>query len=548
MNIYALSSLLASYIILFLGVFIYLKDPKNQLNRLYMLACILLGYLAFVEFGLREAADAASAVLWFRIGFVWPFAISIYMHFVLVLTKSKALQRKVTYILLYVPALLFAVLELTTDTMTGAPRREYWGWTYSIPDNPLIYNINSLWFFFLTTLSLVLCVLYLRRTENAVEKRRVKFVLIALTISAVVGLITEGVFPEIDIKVPELTIIASMVEVILVAYGIHRYNIFALTPSVAAENIVSAMSNLLFLTQNDLNISLANESALHLLGYSENELMGKPFQNVFPREEWEKIQKSVTFEQDISNRETTIMTKDKRMIPVLLSMSVIRDKHGNNLGMLCVGSDLTDHKRAEEARRKEVLLKEIHHRVKNNMQIISSLLNLQSRYVTDKKYEEMFKESQNRIKSMALIHEKLYKAEDSETINLREYITDLVYGLVRSYRGQDITVTVEVEDLSLSIDAAIPCGLIINELVTNALKYAFPGKKGEVRVALCADNGSITLVVADNGIGISDSIDYRNTETLGLRLVTILAEHQLGGEILLIKKEGTEFCITFPNE
>ncbi|KYK38664.1 MAG: hypothetical protein AYK18_16800 [Theionarchaea archaeon DG-70] len=134
MNIYALSSLLASYVFFILGIFIYQRDTRNQLNRLYMAACLLLGYLAFVEFGLRQSADAAAAHTWFKIGSVWPLGIAIYMHFILVFVKKKrVLQRKVTYLLLYVPALIFALLELTTNSITGEPVKEYWGWTYSIP-------------------------------------------------------------------------------------------------------------------------------------------------------------------------------------------------------------------------------------------------------------------------------------------------------------------------------------------------------------------------------------------------------------------------------
>lgn len=547
MNIYALSSLLASYVFFVVGIFIYQKDAKNELNRIYMLTCALLGYLAFLEYYLRQAPDAEAAHLIFKVGSLWPFGIALYMHFVLIFTKKRVLQRKVTYFLLYLSALIFAVLELTTNTLTGEPVKEYWGWTYSVPENTLIYNMNTLWFSFLTILPIILCFLYFYRAENIIEKRRAAFVFVSALIPAVVGLATEGVSPATGVRVPEMTLAASTLEVVIIAYGIHKYNIFALTPAVAADDIVSAMSNVLFLVRRDGCISLANQSALTLLGYNEHELMGQPLKSIFAEHEWEKIEKAGNLESGTSNRETTVITKDGRMIPVLLSISIVRDKEGNSLGRVCIGSDLTDHKKAEEAQKKDVLLKEIHHRVKNNMQIISSLLSLQARYITDEKYKEMFKESQNRIKSMASIHEKLYESGDLESINFREYITDMVNRLARSY-DQDIVLRIDVDDMFLGVDTAVPCGLVINELVTNALKHAFPRKKGEVKVGLYAGDGTIELVVADDGVGIPDNVDFRNTETLGLRLVTILAEDQLNGEIRLTRDKGTEFCITFKNE
>jgi len=546
MNIYALSSLVASYVFFVLGIFIYQKDSRNELNRIYMVICVLVGYTAAVEFGLRQAVDAATAHTWLKIGFLWPLILPLYMHFALIFTKNtRVFRNRVTYFVLYVPALIFAVLELTTDALTAGSKREYWGWTYNVPENSLMYYTTNFWGIFLLISVLILCFLYFWRAEQPTEKRRAKYVFMGMLIPTVVSIVTEGIFPSTDIKVPELSIVATTTEAAIIAYGIHKYNIFALTPAVAAEDIVNAMSNLLFLVRKDGFISLANLSAVTLLGYGESELIDQPLESIFAEGEWEEIQGRLNNSADYTDEETIFMTKDGRMIPVLLSISVVRDKNGGSLGMVCVGNDLTDHKKAEEVQKKEILLKEIHHRVKNNMQIVSSLLSLQSRYTTDERYTEMFKESQNRIRSMALVHEKLYRSEDLENIDLREYIKDMVNGLVQSYSSYNITVKIEADDIFLGVDTAVPCGLIINELVSNALKYAFPGKKGEIKVGLRGSDGTIHLIVADNGIGIPDTVDFRTTETLGLRLVTILAEDQLDGEITLIRDKGTAFHITF---
>ncbi|MBU7019374.1 MAG: PAS domain S-box protein [Theionarchaea archaeon] len=214
--------------------------------------------------------------------------------------------------------------------------------------------------------------------------------------------------------------------------------------------------------------------------------------------------------------------------------------------------DITDRKKAEKQikaslKEKEILLREIHHRVKNNLQVVSSLLNLQSEHIKDSQYTEMLKESQNRIRTMALIHEKLYQSENLANIDISEYIISVVHGLIRSYNVDErITFSIDVEDIPLSVDAAIPCGLIINELVSNCLKHAFPDKrKGVVTIALRQIQGTNELVVKDNGVGIPDALDFRNMETLGLDLVVTLAEKQLNGTITLDKTGGTAFSIRF---
>ena len=201
---------------------------------------------------------------------------------------------------------------------------------------------------------------------------------------------------------------------------------------------------------------------------------------------------------------------------------------------------------------KEVLLKEVHHRVKNNLQVISSLFNLQLGYVRDKYDIEMFKESQDRVRSMALIHEKLYQSEDLARIDFAEYTRKLTTSLFHSYAVYPETITLEIkaDDVFLCIDNAVPCGLIINELVSNSLKYAFPGgKKGEIRVELRSDKNphagnKFTLMVSDNGAGFPKDLDFRNTETLGLQLVMTLVK-QIKGTIELDRDGKTEFKITF---
>ena len=194
---------------------------------------------------------------------------------------------------------------------------------------------------------------------------------------------------------------------------------------------------------------------------------------------------------------------------------------------------------------KEVLLREIHHRVKNNLQIIISLLNLQSRYITDEKILAAIRDSQNRVKAMSLVHEKLYQSEDISKINLDDYIRFLGTGLIQFYgaKSRGITLTTDIRDIHVDINAAIPLGLIINELISNSIKYAFPdGRKGEIFISVRKENNTLSVLFKDNGIGIPEDLDWRNTESLGLRLVISLVE-QLNGTIELDRHAGTAFNI-----
>ena len=202
----------------------------------------------------------------------------------------------------------------------------------------------------------------------------------------------------------------------------------------------------------------------------------------------------------------------------------------------------------DSLREKEVLLREIHHRVKNNMQVISSLFNLQSEHIKDESARRMLKEGQLRIRSMALIHEKLYKSRDLSKIDFGDYLRSLTDHLFQFFRvgAERIRLETDLEDVSLDVNSAVPCGLLVSELVTNALKHAFPGdRKGLVRIGLHrGETGTVELRVADDGVGFPEAVDFRCTESLGLQIVTLLVG-QIEGTIELDRKTGTAFTIAF---
>ena len=196
---------------------------------------------------------------------------------------------------------------------------------------------------------------------------------------------------------------------------------------------------------------------------------------------------------------------------------------------------------------KEMFLKEIHHRVKNNLMIISNLLELQSYYIKDKADLNVFRDSKTRADSMAMIHEKLYQSTDLKKIDFGEYIHSLALDIFNTYiiAPDRIKLIINVENIMLDINTAIPLGLIINELLTNSLKYAFPeNKKGIITIIFNKTDNEFTLIIKDNGIGLKPGIDFKNTDSLGLELVNNLTR-QIDGNVELVYDDGSEFRITF---
>jgi PAS domain S-box-containing protein len=305
-------------------------------------------------------------------------------------------------------------------------------------------------------------------------------------------------------------------------------------------------------------IILFNQGAERIFGYSSHEITGRTLDILLPtrlvqvhRQHLQHFAKAPESARRMGERSEILgRRKDGTEFPAEASISKVsvQDRHMYTV----ILRDVTDRVAAEDKiknslREKEALLKEIHHRVKNNLQVVSSLLGLQSRVVTDEQTRRMFQESQDRIHSMALLHESLYQSDNLSRIDFPVYIHQLASHLFQSYGVVErIHLRTDLDALYLNMDAAVPCGLIINELVSNSLKYAFPdGQEGEVRIELREHlDGMARLVVADNGIGLRSDINWETARTLGLRLVRTLAE-QLGAKIEVESKAGTEVRLTF---
>ncbi len=256
-----------------------------------------------------------------------------------------------------------------------------------------------------------------------------------------------------------------------------------------------------------------------------------------------------TFGTDFQHR---IIRRDGKTRYLAIHIRVIPATESQSARVYGAVQDITEHKIIEEKLKesleeKEMLLKEIHHRVKNNLMVISSLLNLQSQYIKDKEALDIFKESQNRAKSMALIHERLYRSTDLKKIDFGDYIHTLATDLFHTYVTDPsrVKLHMDLENVMVDINTTVPLGLIVNELVTNSMKHAFPdGEKGEINIEFHKQEDEFILLVSDTGVGFPEEIDFRKTDSLGLQLVNNLVM-QIDGVITLDMINGTEFKIIF---
>ena len=304
------------------------------------------------------------------------------------------------------------------------------------------------------------------------------------------------------------------------------------------------------------NLLFFDNKVLQIFGYSQQEMKTKSIQVLLHPDDLIKFNKS---RNDILNKKKGQLTNEFRAIRkdgTIIFVKIVMEPIVENEEIIGTHSffwDISDRKSkgrliTSELLAKDLIIKEINHRVKNNMAVISSLLNLQSKTVTDEKVLAVLKESQNRIRSMSLIHEKLYHSQEISKVNFAEYIKQLSVELFNLYNIKTdlIKLTIDIESTLIELDYAIPCGLIINELISNSLKYAFvEGKPGEINIKFKLTGNEFVLTFSDNGIGFSQKIDFRKTETMGMQLICTLVE-QLEGDIQLLKEKGTVFQITFP--
>jgi len=320
------------------------------------------------------------------------------------------------------------------------------------------------------------------------------------------------------------------------------------------DNLFNYANTPIIVWNPQFRITRFNHAFEDLTGLKSEEVLGKEIDLLFPEDRREECLghiRQTTGGERWEVIEIPILHRGGSVRTILWNSATLYSPDGKMaIATIAQGQDITERKQQtaeliRSNREKALLLKEIHHRVKNNLQIIASLLRLNTKYSGDERVEEIFRESQDRIRAMAAVHSMLYKSENFAEINFGEYIRETAKQLFRSYNTnpEAVSLLINADDVMIPIDTAIPCGLIINELVSNALKHAFPdGRRGEIRIEMRKEENGVRIFFEDNGVDFPEGMDFRNTETLGLQLVNMLVA-QLDGSIEMVGNGGTRYVI-----
>ncbi|MDX1637579.1 MAG: histidine kinase dimerization/phosphoacceptor domain -containing protein [Balneolaceae bacterium] len=320
------------------------------------------------------------------------------------------------------------------------------------------------------------------------------------------------------------------------------------------DNIIESMADALVVTDSEYRIKRVNTETRQMLGYQENELLGEPLDILFSDVDEQQLLQ-IRNDTAIDNFELSYRTSDDHVVPVSFSKAVMRNADGSMKGLVCLASDITDRKKAEEQvkkslKEKEILLAEIHHRVKNNLAVISGMLQMQIWETENEAAETALRDSQLRVQSIALVHEKLYQSENLSYIEFDKYIRDLLQAIGSTYMNdeREISITTELDTIALNINQAIPCSLLINELVVNAYKHAFtPDGEGQISIEMKKENGHICVNVRDNGSGFPEEFADDSSESLGMSIINTLSK-QLNADIRIFNNRGANVRFRFKPE
>jgi PAS domain S-box-containing protein len=323
------------------------------------------------------------------------------------------------------------------------------------------------------------------------------------------------------------------------------------------NNIIQSMGDMLFVTNEEGVIQMSNKTVHRKLGFTNDDLDNYLVWNILEEDDREKIKKTiVNNDLAINELETKIVSKEGHVLPVILSSSLLSDEVSEEVRLVFVASDISVQKESEQRiseslHEKNILLAEIHHRVKNNLAVISGLLQMQMWNVEDESAKIALQHSQLRIQSIALVHEKLYQNETFANINISDFARELVDAVSDSFKQpeQDVKLNYRMEDIKMNVNQAVPLSLLLNECIVNCYKHAFKNRdSGEINIELDMTDDYVEIIVSDNGHGLPDDFDFENQQSLGVTLIRTLVGQLRGDALYSSNGKGTRFALGFKLE
>jgi PAS domain S-box-containing protein len=347
LSIYSVIAICASFICLLLAAVIYFSNRKSKLNRIFIATVAFGAYSAFSTFMVLQADTASAAYLWNKIGFLWPFFVASLLAFILTFTENPLSKHKCSYTLVFLPALFFAILDLSTDQISGMPVMGPWGYTF-LGSNSILCQISSLWSSTFSIIAVTLCLHYYFKLSLGNKKQQAKLISIAITYPIIMNLMSKSSNIIIGRYIAYYGVGANALLCIFVAYAIWKYDLFNLNPAAAAENIIETMPDTFILTDTEGKILRVNSASTSLLGYTEEELQGETVEKLLTGDAYNQLIEHIVLKKDVRNIETKVWAKNKTQKPAALSVSLIKSKKGKTIGVTLIIHDLTRRKQNEE--------------------------------------------------------------------------------------------------------------------------------------------------------------------------------------------------------
>ena len=515
-TVFSLSSLFSSFICLALGNFVYTLNKKKALNRVFWLMCLSISYWAFTDFMVLQAENVETAYLWYKFGFLWPFTIALLFHFVLIFSgKTKILNKKLTLVLLYAPALFFSIVEATTNLIGGELVKVSWGYTYIVPETSLLFWAASIWLFALGFLGLAFCVRY-QMNASGIKRVQAMFVTIAFSIPISVSLVAQ-IFPIVaGVKIPDFSVISTTSLCSFVAYAIWKYDLFILNPITVAENIIALMPDSLILINTEGKILAVNKSLITRSGYTEEEMVGKKVDLLFLKEQTaRKTLENLFKTEKLTNYETKFKTKSNQEFDTNISASLVKDKLGQKCGAILISRDITKRKQMEEQLIKSERLAAIGqaatmvgHDLRNPLQAIENGVYLLNAELPKQRMSNTTKTTIDAItKSIEYADNIVNNLRSFTKIEKAMLVETEINSVVESSlslvnKPDNIELVIKTEQVpKVQVDKKMMERVFVN-LATNGMQ-AMKEKGGTFTVTTKKNGDSVEVGFKDTGVGIS---------------------------------------------
>lgn len=507
MNIFALLSLVSAGILFSLGIFVYSRNPRSALHQVFLLLVITASWWSFTEFMLRYSVSYQDAYFWMRMTAFWTLVPAFTLNFIWLFTTGDPGRPRSTWIypFMFLPAAVFCALELFTGYINTGPVLQYWGYTYGIADNPMIYIIELAWAFGLMILSLASCLAEFRGTRDPGKRKQAQYIATGIGIPIVSALVSIVLLPSLGIAFPEVTPTFFLLFSGFVGYAIWKYDLFVLSPETAAETIISTMTDLLVLLDPDGKIVTVNNAAAEKLGYPAGEISGKQVEAIFGETGRPGILEEIRLKSSLSDEETVCRKKDGTPVPVSLSGSVIRDTAGSISGIVLVLRDITRRKAAEDELKQVLgklnLLSEItRHDLVNQITALHAWLELAKDRGGDPEVSGFLEQAE---KVAGVIAEQVSFMKDYENMGTTAPVWQDARAVIsqstESLPVRNVRVSIGFDTLEVLADPLLP--KVFYNLVDNALRHG-GGNLSLIRFSAEESGDGLHLACEDNGAGI----------------------------------------------